>query len=77
MSRIDPKTNLVAQTIGVGQSPAAIATGAGAVWVALADAGAVAKIDPSTNHVTATIRVGHRPEGIVVAGGVVWVSVRS
>ena len=47
------------------------------MWVALADAGAVAKIDPRTNHVTATIRVGHRPEGIVVAGGLVWVAVRS
>jgi YVTN family beta-propeller protein len=70
-SRIDPKTNLVAQTVGVGHGPAAIATGAGAVWVALADAGSVARIDARTNRVTATIRVGHRPQGVVVAGGLV------
>ena len=65
------------QTIGVGQGPTAIATGAGAVWVALADTGAVARTDPRTNRVTATIRVGHRPQGVVVGGGVVWVTVRA
>ena len=53
-----------------------IAAGAGAIWVALADAGAVARIDPRTNKVTATIAVGHRPQGVAVADGLVWVTVR-
>jgi YVTN family beta-propeller protein len=55
----------------------AVATGGGAVWVAMSDAGSVARIDPRTNRVTATIAVGHRPQGITVAGGLVWVTVRA
>jgi DNA-binding beta-propeller fold protein YncE len=61
----------------VSARAAGIAAGAGAVWVALSDAGAVARIDPRTKRVTATIAVGHRAQGVAVAGGMVWVTVRS
>ena len=44
--------------------PAAVAVGAGAVWVANRADGTVSKIDPRTDSVTATIPVGRGPAGI-------------
>ena len=77
VSRIEPGTNAIADSISAGQGPAAVATSGDAVWVALGDAGSVARIDPRTDNVTATIAIGHRPQGIAVADGLVWVTVRS
>lgn len=43
--------------ISVGESPAAVAVGEGAVWVAIAGDRSVAKIDPRKNEVVKTIPV--------------------
>jgi YVTN family beta-propeller protein len=72
--RINPATNEVVATIGVGRAPSGLAVGAGAVWVSRGSDGAVVRIDPATNRVVATIPVGPAPGAMTVAGGVLWVS---
>ena len=73
--RIDPSTKAVTTTIPVGRSPAAVAIGAGSVWVANSGDGTVTRIDPRTDKVVATIAVGGSPQAITVAGGRAWVTV--
>ena len=53
---------------------AAIALGAGAVWVADSLDDGVVRIDPSTRAVTTTIPVGRNPVGVAVGEGSVWVA---
>lgn len=72
--RVDPGSGKVVGRIPVGRNPAAIAAGAGAVWVASPLDDEVSKIDP-TNAVT-PIAVGHGPSGIAVGAGAVWVTDR-
>jgi YVTN family beta-propeller protein len=75
LSRIDPATNLVVDTIPVGGAPAAVAFGAGAIWIADPATRSVIRVDPEKDEVSARIRVGARPRGIAVGDGLVWVSV--
>lgn len=72
--RVDPGSGKVIKRIPVGRGPAAIAAGAGAVWVASPLDDEVSRIDP-TNAATA-IAVGHGPSGVAVGGGAVWVTDR-
>jgi virginiamycin B lyase len=74
LSRIDPATNDVVETIPVGRAPSGLAVGAGAVWVSNHSDATVTRIDPATNRVAATIPVGRAPGAVTVAGGVVWVA---
>ena len=69
VSRIDPGTNTVQQTISTPGGPSAITVGGGFVWVADTLAGTVARIDPRANggQVVGTIRVGNGPSGIASA----------
>ncbi|MGN6166759.1 MAG: ABC transporter substrate-binding protein, partial [Solirubrobacteraceae bacterium] len=74
VSRIDPATHAVVQTIPVGSTPGGIAVGAGAVWVANNFRGTVSRIDPAVNRVVQTIPVGNGPSGVAVGDGWVWVT---
>jgi YVTN family beta-propeller protein len=75
VSKIDPETNAVVDTIAnVGSSPSGVTTGNGAVWVANSLDGTVARIDPTTDTVADTIPVGNGPVGIVSTPGAVWVA---
>ncbi len=75
VSRVDPVTNEVADTIvNVGSGPSGITTGNGFVWVTNSLDGTVAKIDPRTNSVVQSITVGNGPVGILYAAGAVWVA---
>ena len=70
VSRIDPATNAVVQTIQVGAGPAGIAVGAGAVWVLNALDGTVSRIDPKTRRQWCqTIPVGNGPTAIAYGQG--------
>ena len=60
-------------TVPLPPSPTAVAAGLGALWVAEAHAGLVARVDPQHRAIAATIPVGTRPSRIVVADGRVWV----
>jgi virginiamycin B lyase len=76
VSRVNGYTNVVEETIKVGPSPLAVASGEGAVWVLNGGDGSVSKIDPKTNKVTETIKAGSTGTtgSIVVAEGSVWLS---
>jgi YVTN family beta-propeller protein len=76
VTRVDPRTNLIAETILVGKAPRFIAAGGGAVWVLNQGDGSVSRIDPATNKVVATIEVGVPGGGgdIAVGEGSVWVT---
>ena len=74
--RIDPQTNTVQQTIGVGGAPAALAVGGGFVWVANSLGGTVSQIDPRTHggQVVKHIDVGNAPTGVAYGDGALWVA---
>jgi len=73
ITRIEPTTRTIRQTIRVRTGPAAIAVGARAVWVANGLDGTVSKVSPDTNRVVQTTRVGNGPTGVAVGEGSVWV----
>ncbi len=77
VSRLDPKTLEVRQTIEVGNGPSGIAIGGRAVWVANGLDGTVARIDPRANKVVQTIQVGSGPTAIAYGLGSVWVANRA
>jgi serine/threonine-protein kinase len=71
--RIDLRTNRATRSFAVlGRSPAAIAPGAGAIWVADRSDGVLDRIDPRTGH-RARIRIGGSPTALAVSDSVVWV----
>jgi len=72
LARLDPVTGRVAQQLDPNTEPAAIAIGAGAVWVTDNGADNVTRIDP-TGALT-PIAVGLAPSGIAVGAGGVWVA---
>jgi YVTN family beta-propeller protein len=59
--------------VPVGQSPGAIAYGAGSLWVANTGDNTVSRLDPSRHDVVQTIPVGAEPTAITVSGRDVWV----
>jgi len=72
--RIDPAGNRFEPAGVVGASPAAIATGAGAVWVASSYDNTVQRVLPKTGTVVHTFTVGRHPSAIAVGEGAVWVA---
>jgi len=74
VSRIDPATNRVVETITVGRGPVGIAVGLGAVWVANSLDGTVSRIDPRANEVVDTTKIGGAPGYVTVGPGAVWVT---
>src|SRR4051794_41075945 len=62
--------------IEVPGGPAAIATGAGAVWVASEEDGVVTRLDPRSGAVLKAIGVGNGPAAIAVGDGAAWVANR-
>jgi YVTN family beta-propeller protein len=76
VSRIDPTTKTVQQTIAAGKGPAGIAVGGGFIWVANSLEGTVWQIDPRRNGGEAVnkIGVGNGPTGVAYGLGAVWVA---
>ena len=74
VSRIDPDTRAVVQTIPVGASPVAITVTAHDVWVANFDDGTVSRINTVSNTVVDRIPVGVHPAAIASRPDGVWVA---
>jgi len=74
VSRVDPKTNKVANTIKLGTplTGGQIAVGEGSVWVS-APGIPLARIDPRTNHVAQQFS-GEGGGAILVAQGAIWIT---
>ena len=66
-------------TIRVGNGPAAVAIGNGAVWVSVEFGDRVVKIDPAgaEPRIAATLPLGNRPKGIALGDDGVWVAVQA
>jgi virginiamycin B lyase len=86
LTRIDPTTRSVTDTIAIEGSPYLPVFAAGAIWVSSSgDApsatgpgdGTVSRIDPTTRTVTDTVPVGFLPGAPVLAGRALWVNNRS
>jgi DNA-binding SARP family transcriptional activator/DNA-binding beta-propeller fold protein YncE len=71
---LDAGSGRLLAAIPVGSRPIAVAVGAGAVWVANADAGTVSRVDPRTRRVVETIGTGAAASDIAVGGGAVWLA---
>ncbi len=61
-------------TVGVGEFPRGLASGAGSLWVADQQSGSLIQVDPSTFQVEERIQVGAGPTGVAIAAGLVWVA---
>ena len=59
--------------VSVGQSPAGIAYGAGALWVTNEGSRTVSRVDPTDARVVQTIDVGTAPNAVAATGEDVWV----
>jgi YVTN family beta-propeller protein len=76
VSRIDPITRTVRQTIRVGDGAFGVAVAAGDVWVANSLDGTVSRIDAATDAVVQTIAVGAQPSAVAAWGRDVFVANR-
>jgi ABC-type branched-subunit amino acid transport system substrate-binding protein/predicted Ser/Thr protein kinase len=73
VSRIDPRTNTVAETIPIGtEGTTAIAVGAGSVWVSAEQQGAVWRIEPGPRPEARSIDVGPGVTYVAFGAGAVW-----
>jgi YVTN family beta-propeller protein len=76
LRRVHPSGSVIA-TVEPGNSPAAIAGGAGAVWVTDPRANNVARVDLATNLVSISpIPVGNGPSAVAVGARAIWVADR-
>ena len=73
VTRLDPRSGRTLETVGVGNSPSAIAAGAESVWVTNRADGTVTRIDPETR-VTQTIPTGHGPSAVTADDVAAWVA---
>jgi class 3 adenylate cyclase/streptogramin lyase len=74
LSKLDPQSLDVRQTLTVGKGPSGVAIGDGAVWVANSGDGTITRVDLRSGK-TRTIKLGaSAPSGIVAAYGAVWTS---
>ena len=71
---VSVSTGHIFAAIPLSASPDAIAAGAGSIWAAMSDRGAVSRIDPATNTVQQTIPTPGGPSALTVGGGFVWVA---
>ncbi|MBN1528540.1 MAG: ABC transporter substrate-binding protein [Thermoleophilaceae bacterium] len=73
VTRIDPRTNRVGQTVRVGtQGLWGLAVGDGSVWATARDDGLLWRIEPGRNPVSRTIDVGTGVTAVASGGGAVW-----
>jgi len=70
---VDPGRNELVDQIALHARPAAVAYGAGSLWVATHDAQTLVRIDPRTRMITATKGLGSEPTAVAVGDGFVWV----
>jgi YVTN family beta-propeller protein len=72
VSRIDPATGTVTETIELGVNPAALAFGFGDLWVAVPSDQSLIRLDPAAGTARATVSLPLRPSAIAVGDGAVW-----
>jgi peptide/nickel transport system substrate-binding protein len=74
LSRLDPASGQVVDTVPVGNDPTAVAVGGGAVWVLNSGDGTLSRFDPQSQRpAPSTLRVGNGPVAITADRNHVWV----
>jgi DNA-binding beta-propeller fold protein YncE len=73
VSRIDPVTNEVTGTFGVGRNPVYLGVLGGRVWVANGGARTVSVLDAESGESLAEIAFETGVHGLVAAAGSIWV----
>jgi YVTN family beta-propeller protein len=76
VSRVEPSTATVRQTIAVDLDPTALAFGHGALWVACSGTHSLLWINPETYAVLRRIHVGNGPSAVALSPGREWVANR-
>jgi YVTN family beta-propeller protein len=71
---IGAKSNRLVGQVALEGRPGQVAADAGAVWVANAEQGTVARVDAATRRVVRSIPVGRDPTGVATGDGAVWVT---
>jgi len=74
VSKIDPDTNSVTDSVNVGNGPLGITSGSGAVWVANSLDDTVSQIDPQTQSEADKVPVGSGPSDVTAGEGSLWVT---
>jgi len=74
LSRINPATHAVVQTIPVGSAPTAVTVTGKDIWVTNSGDGTVSRVNAEANKVVATITVGNVPVAIASGRSGVWVA---
>ncbi len=78
VSRIDPETNEVSQTLPASEpGPTGIAVGDGALWVADSIGAALLRVDPTTEEESQSVPLAGQPSGVAFTPDGVWVSYRA
>jgi YVTN family beta-propeller protein len=70
----DAPASISERVPGPAGSRSAMAIGAGSIWLADRDGGAVRRLDPATGAITATVHVGDGPSAMVFGHGSAWVA---
>ena len=73
LSRIDPATNEIADTIDLDRPLGAVTVGEGAVWVMVPTEGSILRVDPATGKVVAEIDGLAQPVFAAAGEGALWV----
>ena len=73
VQHIDPATNTLVATVGVGRDPGGVAVAENAVWVTSELESTISRIDPDTGAVSKTVPLGNRPYDVVAADRHLWV----
>ncbi len=74
LAAIDPSTNRVSSDTVVGNTPTAVAVGAGSVWVLNSNEQTISGIDPGTRKLQRTIPAAKPASDIALGGGAIWVA---
>ena len=69
---VDAATAHLLGSVSVDSRPAAIAYGAGSIWVSYPDARSVARISPSSRRVVASIPLDRSAQGLAATNGSLW-----
>jgi peptide/nickel transport system substrate-binding protein len=74
LAAVATSSGMVTSLTALARPPAAVAGGAGSLWVADATGPTVSRIDPENGSVDDRIQVAGEPGSIVAGGGAIWVA---
>ena len=74
LAKVDPRSNSLIATFGVGTRLSGLWHADGDLWAADLASNQVVRVDPATGRVRARVEIGGRPWGLASTPGVLWVT---